>query len=336
VAFLLLTAVSFVAYTQWLSATGRLPTGYYAQTRQIMAVLGSGLPALARRATESLLTTFIYLGLFTLPIGLLFLDLTRKRRLAILLVVSATLLALAQLLHVGFAGNILSDRGVGPFTLAHTDNFFTFTGSKASVVTLGLLALVGGALLLEMLARALRSARSTYVGTVCLSFAGLYFVSLLLVQQFDRYMLVYLPLLAIPAMVELRRTPPARAAVAAAVAALLLYGAFSVSAVHDYLAWNRTRWQAIGQLTSDLAVTPERIDGGFEFNGLYTYSEDYVRKPNKSSWWVESDEYVVAFDVLPGYDVFKVYPVKSWLPAGIKRIYTLRRTRPLPDSAVNY
>jgi hypothetical protein len=139
-------------------------------------------------------------------------------------------------------------------------------------------------------------------------------------------MLVYLPLLVIPAMVELRRAPPARAAVAAALSALLLYGAFSVSAVHDYLAWNRTRWQAIGHLTSDLAVTPARIDGGFEFNGLYTYSEDYVRSPNKSHWWVKDNEYVVAFDVIPGYEVFRSFPVRSWLPAGINRISVLRRS----------
>ncbi len=334
--FFLLTVAAYVVYTRWLSATGRLPTGYHAQTRQVMAVLGSGLPALARRAAGSLLTTFTYLGLFTLPIGLLFLDIARKRRLVVLLAASTALLALAQLLHVGFAGNILSDRGVGPFTLAHSDNFSAFTGSKASTAVLGLLTILGGALLIEMLARVLRNFRSTYVCSVCLSLAGLYFASLLLVQQFDRYMLVYLPLLAIPAMVELHRTPPARAAVAAALSALLLYGAFSVSAVHDYLAWNRTRWQAIGQLTSDLAVTPARIDGGFEFNGLYTYSEDYVRRPNMSPWWVKDDEYVVAFDVIPGYDVLETYPVKSWLPAGIRRIYTLRRTRPPDGSVLGY
>ncbi len=334
--FLLLTVGSFVAYTRWLSATGRLPTGYFAQTQQVVAVLGSGLPALARRAVGSLLTTFIYLGLFTLPIGLLFLDLTRKRRLAVLLGVSAALLALAQLLHVGFAGNILSDRGVGPFTLAHSDSYPAFTGAKASTAVLGLLVILGGALLLEMLARVLRNVRSAYVCSVCLSLAGLYSTSLLLVQQFDRYMLVYLPLLAIPAMVELRRAPPARTAVAATLAALLLYGVFSVCAVHDYLAWNRTRWQAIGQLTSGLGVGPERIDGGFEFNGLHTYSEDYVRSPNKSPWWVKDDEYVVAFDIIPGYEVFRSFPVKSWLPAGIKRIYTLRRARHSDDSAINH
>jgi hypothetical protein len=322
--FFLLTVVSFVAYTRWLSATGRLPTGYYAQTRQMLAMIESGLPTLARQAAGSLLITFTYLGLFTLPIGLLFMDLNRKRRLVILLAGSAALLTVAQLLHVGFAGNILSDRGVGPFTLAHSDAFSPFTGSRTSTAALGLLALVGGALLLEILARVLRSVRSTYVTTVCLSLAGLYFISLLLVQQFDRYMLVYLPLLAIPAVVELRRTPPSRSAVAAALSVLLLYGAFSVSAVHDYIAWNRTRWQAIRYLTKDLAVSAERLDGGFEFNGLYTYSEDYIRTPKKSPWWVKDDDYVIAIDVIPGFEVLRVYPVKSWLPAGIKRLYVLR------------
>jgi len=75
-------------------------------------------------------------------------------------------------------------------------------------------------------------------------------------------------------------------------------------------------------------VPAERLDGGFEFNGLYTYSEDYVRTPNKSPWWVKDDEYVISFDVLPGYDVLRVYPVTAWLPAGIRSINVLRRAGP--------
>jgi hypothetical protein len=113
--------------------------------------------------------------------------------------------------------------------------------------------------------------------------------------------------------------------VVAALASILVYAAFSVGAVHDYMAWNRTRWQATRYVTNDVGVPAERLDGGFEFNGSYTYSEDYVRAPNKSPWWVKDDEYVIAFDVLPGYGVFRMYPVKSWLPTGIKRIYVLRR-----------
>jgi len=323
--FLALTVLSLVAYTLWLSTTGRLPTGYYAQWTQVSSVFASGLPGIGRQLAASLLISYIYLGLFTLPFGLLFVSRTPKRRLAVLLAVSAALLGIARLLHVQFQGNILSDRGVGPFTLAHTDRFTAFSGTAASTAALGLLALVGGALLLEMLAHSIRNTRSSWLTTVCLSFAALCLVSLSFVSQLDRYMLLYLPLMLVPASVELRRHPPKRPALIAAFAATLAYAAFSVSAVHDYMDWNRTRWQAIKYLTIDLAVPVERMDGGFEFNGLYTYSEE-SRTPSKSPWRVKDDEYVVAFDVLPGYDVSRVYPVRTWLPAGIKRVYVLRRS----------
>ncbi len=326
--FLLLTVVSFVAYTRWLTTTGRLPTGYYAQWAQVRSVSASGLPGVVRQVVGSLLITYTYLGLFTLPLGLLFIAGTPRKRLLALLAVSAALLGLTRLLHVDFPGNILSDRGVGPFTLAHTERFAAFAGGAGSKAVLGMLALVGGALLLEMLVRSVRNVRSSWLSTVCLSFAGLCLVSLSLVHQFDRYMLLYLPLLVVPASVELCKNPPAKSAMIAAFTALLVYAAFSVSAVHDYMSWNRTRWQAITRLTTDLAVPADRLDGGFEFNGLYTYSEDYVRTPSKSSWWVKDDEYVISFDVLPGYDVLKVYPVKAWLPAGIRHIDVLKRPVP--------
>ena len=326
IGFLLLTVFSLVAYTLWLSATGRTPTGYQAQSAQVLAVFASGLPGIARQVVSSLLITYIYLDIFTLPFGLLFVSGMAQKRLLALLAASAALLAAARLLHVGFPGNILSDRGVGPFTLAHTDRFTAFSGTEVSTATFALLGLVGGALLLEMLARSLRNVRSSWLTAVCLSFAVLCLVSLSLVSQFDRYMLLYVPLLLIPASVQLRKRPPTRPALIAALAATLLYAAFSISAVHDYMAWNRTRWEATRYVTNDLGVPAERLDGGFEFNGLYTYSEDYVRLPNKSPWWVKDDEYVIAFDVLPGYRALKLYPVRSWLPAGIKRIYALKHT----------
>jgi 4-amino-4-deoxy-L-arabinose transferase-like glycosyltransferase len=324
--FLVLTVLALAAYTLWLDMTGRLPTGYSAQWAQVLTVFKSGLPGIARQVAASLLLTYVYVGLFTLPFGLLFVSDAPKKRLLALLAVSAALLGMARILHVGFPGNVLSDRGVGPFTLAHTEGFTAFSGSVVSMAALGLLALVGGALLLEMLARSARDFPASLPTTFCLSFAAVCVASLSLVSQFDRYMILYLPLLLVPATAELRKHRPTRPAMVAAFAATLVYAVFSVSAVHDYMAWNRTRWEAINHLTSDLAVPAERVDGGFEFNGLYTYSEDYVRSPGKSPWWVKDDEYVIAFDVLPGYDVSRVYPVRTWLPAGIKRIYVLRRT----------
>lgn len=314
-----------MTYTRWLAAIGRLPGGHFAQWSQVLDVFRSGPVGIARHAASSLLVTYVYLGLFALPLGLLFSTGASKSRLLALLAVSAVLLAATRLLHLRFAGNILSDRGVGPFTMAHTAGFTAFTGSPVSVAVLGLLALVGGALLIETLSRSVQGIGSSRLGAVCLSFAALYFLSISLVTQLDRYMLPYLPFLAIPALNYLHRKPPAKPALVAAITVTLVYAAFSVAAVHDYLAWNRIRWWAARHLENDLAVPVDRVDGGFEFNGLYALPGDYVRAPGTSPWRVKVADYLIAFDEMPGYEIFEEYPVKSWLPAGIKYIYVLKR-----------
>lgn len=54
-------------------------------------------------------------------------------------------------------------------------------------------------------------------------------------------------------------------------------------------------------------VEPSKTDGGFEFNGWYTYelvdaplgqTERY--KQGKSWWWIVDDEYVVTFAPIDG------------------------------------
>lgn len=319
------TVLVYLVYTHWLAATGRFPDGYFAQWSQVLDLSRLGPGGVAGRAARSLLVTYVYLGIFTLPLGVLFLSGASRLRLVSLLAVSSALLAAARFLRVNFAGNILSDRGVGPFTLAHSAGFTAFTGSPVSVAVLGSLALVGGALVIEMLLRAAQDAGSFRLGAVCLSFAALYSLSTSLVTQLDRYMLPYLPFLAIPALHCLYRKPPAKPALVAALSLAAAYAAFSVSAVHDYLAWNRTRWQAISYLTDELRVPVDRLDGGFEFNGLHAAPGDYVHAPGSRPWQLKDADYVVAFDAMPGYEMFEEYPVRSWLPCGIKRICALRR-----------
>ena len=54
----------------------------------------------------------------------------------------------------------------------------------------------------------------------------------------------------------------------------LLLGMATLTAMltHDYLAWNRVRWQALDQLVRAENIAPSRIDGGFEFNGQHHYA----------------------------------------------------------------
>ena len=84
----------------------------------------------------------------------------------------------------------------------------------------------------------------------------------------------------------------------------------AVAATHDYLAWNRVRWNALQELTREAKVPFDRIQGGFEFYGWYRFDRNSV----KESWREKHYEYLVSFDRHNGYQVIKKQPVLWWLP----------------------
>ena len=54
-------------------------------------------------------------------------------------------------------------------------------------------------------------------------------------------------------------------------------GILTIGATHDYLSWNRVRWQALHNLMQEPQISPNDIDGGFEFNGWYLYDYKYKK-----------------------------------------------------------
>ena len=107
---------------------------------------------------------------------------------------------------------------------------------------------------------------------------------------------------------------------------LVLLAGFSIAGTRDYLAWNRARWTLLREIAAD-GTTPRRIDGGFEFNGWHLYDPAYVATPDKSWWWVERDEFVVAFGPIPGWEIVRERTFSRWLRGGQGRIVLLARTR---------
>lgn len=112
---------------------------------------------------------------------------------------------------------------------------------------------------------------------------------------------------------------------AVAATLLFLYGLFALGGTHDYLAWNRARWQAITSLMEKDGISYNNIDGGFEFNGWYAYDAGYHINPSKSWWWVDGDDYVVSFGPVPGYLEVGRYPFERWMPPGDGNILVLQR-----------
>jgi hypothetical protein len=113
-----------------------------------------------------------------------------------------------------------------------------------------------------------------------------------------------------------------------AVASLVLYGAFSIAGTHDYLSWNRARWQALNNLMTELRLSPSDIDGGYEFNGWYLPESEYRTKTAKSLWWVDGDDFMVTFGAVPGFTELRRYPYRRWIPPAHGNILVLGRATP--------
>lgn len=149
---------------------------------------------------------------------------------------------------------------------------------------------------------------------------------------FDRYTLpvlapfallyaAHLPSAPPPSTTLYSRTLAQRLAKAAAAACVALLFLFSLAGVHDYLALNHARWQALDYLRDDLGVPPEHIDGGFEFNGEYT-SQSFVERTglryfwqchDALQWFVLDDAFRVWLTPQAGYQTIKRFPFFLWV-----------------------
>jgi hypothetical protein len=130
---------------------------------------------------------------------------------------------------------------------------------------------------------------------------------------YDRYILIFITLaIGICPSVPRKETATFLSIIfrGAALVLLAIYALFSVAATHDYLAWNRVRWNALQELTREAKVPFDRIQGGFEFYGWYRFDKNSVME-----WWREKHyDYIVSFDHQEGYQVIKQYAVPWWLP----------------------
>ncbi len=168
----------------------------------------------------------------------------------------------------------------------------------------------------------------TWMATVLL-LAG----SLLHLQfYFDRYLLPALPLALASVLLV---APGVRVGLAAGALALGLAW-YAIAGTHDYLAWNRARYQGLAELAA-AGVPVEQIDGGMEYNGwhlaakLATWPTAQGARPGqpvteRSWWWVVDDRYVVSFWPLVGYTVKRDLLYSRWLVPGTGAVLILERS----------
>jgi hypothetical protein len=342
-----------LGFEQWITATGRTP-----QLPVPIDHLIISDPATAFARVRRLLLTFVpYLGLFASPfvVWVAFTrTLTRPHPVSTPISWSLTGLLATALSVVLWAkgeflpglGNIILPFGLGPLTLRdtfllHINNpvvtgadFFwaaaTLLGAwSASVV--GLLTVRAAFDVVRALKTRAANA-SVWRQGVILTAIALYVSGTLLLGAgtliFDRYLLpLVAPLCALAYLGSSPRDTARRRpvwTVAIAPGLLVALAIASVGATHDYQAWSRARWAATLSLAAK-GISPTRIDGGYEYNGLHLYLSEYRLTKEKSWWWVADDEYIVASGLIPGYAEVESFQFKPWLWPAHSSVLVLRR-----------
>jgi hypothetical protein len=150
----------------------------------------------------------------------------------------------------------------------------------------------------------------------------------------DRYILMLLPgALALAAW----EAPQTRWTWIPAVLCVLLIGACSVCLMHDWLAWNRARWD-LGNRALSRRIQPQDIEGGFEWDGWHG---NVTRDKNPGerqglaleflhSWFPHiTGRYALSFSELPDSVTVDSEPYTLWLKPGVHRLFLLEY-RPEP------
>jgi hypothetical protein len=343
-------AALHLGYIRWMVSTGRTP---FAVRATLNDMIPPSVTWFLHNSAVIVIKALPYIGLFALPFLLASLvpvwrGLSHRRRLAagwFLAGFTAFLAAVTcYFLQTGRPlGNVLIRVGIGPLTLR--DTYILNINQPLTPVwmevfwalAIGLGALAGTAAVAVAVwqTRVVTAAlwrhehrQRVWLSALIISLSGAYGLALLLMGSkayvYDRYFLPFGPLVCLLAMVAVGNLRASVAGDRTAVAALVVLGLFSVGATHDYLAWNRARWAATTELMM-AGVDAKRIDGGYEFNGSFTYDPAYVITEAKSWWGVVDDEYVVASGPIPGYRETRRFAFHRWLTQTDANVVILHR-----------
>jgi 4-amino-4-deoxy-L-arabinose transferase-like glycosyltransferase len=331
----------------YLTSRHILPALYGLQSSFVLSPCSYVSGHAAKPFLAGLVVLSVYVGLFLFPLILWIgprnvKTLCRPRLVSLMTVVYAIMGAyLLRRMRMPLLRNILYDVGLGPAILQGGSPSLPTAGRGFwAVVTLagflGSVVLVGATLVaIGKTRKFLPMPEGKRELLVILLASGLIYLAPLSIltftgKMFDRYVLFLVPLGIVILFLlasDAGRAKAGSLTASLAVASLIFSGAFSIAGTHDYLSWNRARWQALNNLETEQRVGPDEIDGGFEFNAWYLYDPSYRASPGKSWYFVARDDFMIAFEPVPGFTEMKRYPFQRWLPPGEGSILVLRRTQ---------
>jgi hypothetical protein len=287
----------------------------------------------------------VYLGLFSIPLLPWLRVKLPRREWWILAGLSAGFVVLAHLAGkpFPFGGNIFYNWGLGPELLVDTYTLGLANTPQMPQWILDVLHFLATATML-IIGRSLwlrwgaLTERDRAYWRLWLAVALCYFPLMAITSYYDRYVLFPLWLwwpavlsLAVVVKGDLELNPPSRVSslrrLGLAVVPVVIYLYFSLAATHDYLAWNRAKWQAFQQLQAQ-GVGIEQMDAGYELNGWYNYGQKRYEDDQHSFWWVTDDTYLLTFGPVAGYHQIGEVSFQRWLWWRTDSIHILQKHTP--------
>jgi hypothetical protein len=338
----LITFFVLYAYILWMKNANPLFDPYQGASGVLFSA--KDMPGFVFRFFKHIGHFLYYAGFFLLPVLLFsapaaYASVSRRHQkivIACMVLVTPLLVFVWSDLPIG---NILNKGGIGPKTLRDT---YILDINGTVIIPPDLMNVIFGlgfigallvvvnymAVLLEINISykekkiSLHSQLTTFLILIAVGYSLL---SSLLFGFFDRYLL---PMLVITLLVSVKYSGAYRVIIPvrylSAIVAVFIT-VFSILATHDYLAWNRARWQAFNYLTEECRISRGKIDGGYECNG-WCFNNYKVSAPGKSYWFVDDDEYIIAFGEIPGYSVIKKVKYIEYFGFKEGGIYVLHRT----------
>jgi len=352
---LAVTAIAYTVLLYWINYTyGSSGRFMNRMNHDVINYLKEGYHEGFSHQRENFLNITMYCGLFMLPVlPILAIGSARifengsfyRHRTKIL----ATLILLASVfsylqtesLQLPNLDNIFYNTGLGPVVLRDTNilkmkphsfieaTFFWRSLSVLSMATgLYLLVVLTFQCILSIKKSFRKEAEASDIFYQLLYCAAIIYIFLLVNEYiFDRYILLLTLLIILMLGVSMKDLLGSLKMKWYALSLVILFPivVFNVAATHDYLAWNRAKWDALNFLTERLKISPKEIDGGYEFNASRNYSDNYSIQENKSWWWVHDDKYLVTMNPIAGYQKFFDVQYYSWIKCRTFSIHVLKK-----------
>ncbi len=152
-------------------------------------------------------------------------------------------------------------------------------------------------------------------------------LAILFIKAFyERYLMIFIVLMLPFMLHSIRDLRYGRKFLAVGI---IIFAAWSFYGLYDYWNWNQARWDNINYLLSS-GVDENLIDGGFEYNAekFFVKCNDPPGAVNWHGWGYSiSDEYVISFSVLDGYEEIHSVDYFGLLPFGENSgtVYALKK-----------